>query len=88
MVPGSLQNFNTENGFKDCDKAVALKDVSIEHHDSGVHLQVTLIHVSKSCPLAAEIVIIALSVLSSLSSSPLNCMSAHCRQAKEYGTTS
>ncbi|KAL3143295.1 Ubiquitin-like modifier-activating enzyme ATG7, variant 2 [Trebouxia sp. C0009 RCD-2024] len=24
-VPGSLQNFNTENGFKNCDKALALK---------------------------------------------------------------
>lgn len=27
-VPGSLQNFNTENGFKNCDKALALKHVS------------------------------------------------------------
>ena len=43
IVPGSLQNFNTENSFKELDKTEALKQVvafqmcTDEHAMSGCH---------------------------------------------------
>ncbi len=48
-VPGQLQNFNTEKGFKDLDKAAALKQV-----DTVSQLGVLSINMQHCCLLLQE----------------------------------
>ena len=48
-VPGQLQNFNTEKGFKDLDKTAALKQV-----DTVTNLGVLSMNIQQCCLLVQE----------------------------------